>query len=376
MNVGPAQGGTGPRRYRICPRGSDRHRRRHRAHAPRSSSTGPGPPPSNAPSGARRADGPGLDRRAVSWPVSRPRATPGPAAPPRWACTWRREVAPTTVAPAPPADPVAPVSTSPPSPLPAAPSPAAACQAVPSSPPAPASGVARVPAVPGGPRVPRHGVCIAPRTRRRTGCSPRPAPAGRSRPSSGRPCLAGVTSRHPGERGGRPDRSPQRPAGRPRLPVRAPSPLGVPWPDEHPVRGLAGEGVGQAPARRGFPELPFLGGDQRPGRPTRTSSGALLNMWYADSVVTIGLDSNVPRPNGTVTASGFSLLAGMVRYDEVATGSIDHVLTMALPTIAGRRCGRRGAPTAAPPIRTAPAMGPGCGSGPALTCPGWARRPR
>jgi hypothetical protein len=59
----------------------------------------------------------------------------------------------------------------------------------------------------------------------------------------------------------------------------------------------------------------------------------LLNRWYADKVVKLDLNSNDIPAQGTVTASGLSMLAGLVRYDEVATGRVDHVLTMASPII-------------------------------------------
>lgn len=59
----------------------------------------------------------------------------------------------------------------------------------------------------------------------------------------------------------------------------------------------------------------------------------LFNRWYADKVVRLDLTTNAIAPRGTVTASGLSMLAGMVRYDEVATGRIDHVLTMVSPVI-------------------------------------------
>lgn len=52
--------------------------------------------------------------------------------------------------------------------------------------------------------------------------------------------------------------------------------------------------------------------------------------WYADAVGSFDLRSNRPaaRP---VTASGVSMLAGMVRYDEVASGALHHAVGMALP---------------------------------------------
>ena len=55
--------------------------------------------------------------------------------------------------------------------------------------------------------------------------------------------------------------------------------------------------------------------------------------WYADRVVRRSLSSNAMPERGSASASGLSLLAGLVRYDEVASGRVDHVLTMAFPRI-------------------------------------------
>ncbi len=80
--------------------------------------------------------------------------------------------------------------------------------------------------------------------------------------------------------------------------------------------------------------------------------------WYADRVVRLDLSSNTIPPTGTVTASGLSMLAGLVRYDEVASGRVDHALSMVLPDIgagatwpASRSDGRSTDP-AAPPMGT------------------------
>ncbi len=67
--------------------------------------------------------------------------------------------------------------------------------------------------------------------------------------------------------------------------------------------------------------------------PTENIWAALLGKWWADKVVSIDLASNTPRQGGTVIAAGNSMLAGLVRYDEVAAGEINHVLTMSLPLI-------------------------------------------
>jgi len=54
--------------------------------------------------------------------------------------------------------------------------------------------------------------------------------------------------------------------------------------------------------------------------------------WYADSVVSVNLSSNAALP-AAVTASGLSLLSGMVRYDEVASGDVGHAVAVALPMV-------------------------------------------
>jgi hypothetical protein len=54
--------------------------------------------------------------------------------------------------------------------------------------------------------------------------------------------------------------------------------------------------------------------------------------WYADSVVGVNLSSNA-APDEAVTASGFSLLSGLVRFDEVEAGVIEHAIGITLPQI-------------------------------------------
>ncbi len=54
--------------------------------------------------------------------------------------------------------------------------------------------------------------------------------------------------------------------------------------------------------------------------------------WYADAAATVDLTSN-DRPAGVATASQISLLAGLVRYDEVAAGRIDHAIAATLNQI-------------------------------------------
>lgn len=70
--------------------------------------------------------------------------------------------------------------------------------------------------------------------------------------------------------------------------------------------------------------------------------------WYADSAATFDLRSN-DAPGWGATAAMSSLLAGMVRFDEVAAGSIDHAISV---TFAGISAG--------PPVW--PAMGTDGGS--------------
>ncbi len=54
--------------------------------------------------------------------------------------------------------------------------------------------------------------------------------------------------------------------------------------------------------------------------------------WYADAITTIDLSSDRAPDHGVVAAK-LSLLSGMVRYDEVASGDIGHVITMSLPVV-------------------------------------------
>lgn len=54
--------------------------------------------------------------------------------------------------------------------------------------------------------------------------------------------------------------------------------------------------------------------------------------WYADSAGTFDLTTNETDGWGT-TAANSSLLAGLIRFDEVAAGRIDHAITATLETI-------------------------------------------
>lgn len=62
----------------------------------------------------------------------------------------------------------------------------------------------------------------------------------------------------------------------------------------------------------------------------------MLGRWWADKVVAIDLSSNTPRKGGTVTAAGFSILSGLVSYDDVAAGEVDHAIGMSFPEIRAR----------------------------------------
>jgi hypothetical protein len=55
--------------------------------------------------------------------------------------------------------------------------------------------------------------------------------------------------------------------------------------------------------------------------------------WYADAAATFDLHSN-GASSGVATASMVSLLSGLVRFDEVAGGEIDHALSVTLNRIA------------------------------------------
>jgi hypothetical protein len=61
----------------------------------------------------------------------------------------------------------------------------------------------------------------------------------------------------------------------------------------------------------------------------RTSGGA----WYAGSGAMFDLDSNALRPLGwtSADAAGLPILPGLVRYEEVAAGEIDHALRFTAP---------------------------------------------
>lgn len=62
--------------------------------------------------------------------------------------------------------------------------------------------------------------------------------------------------------------------------------------------------------------------------------GFLFDRWIAATAVKLDLTSNSMRPRGSAIASGMSMLALMVRYEEVEAGEIDHMLQIALPVIA------------------------------------------
>ena len=59
--------------------------------------------------------------------------------------------------------------------------------------------------------------------------------------------------------------------------------------------------------------------------------------WTAGSGATWGLTSNAMRPLGWTSgdAAGLPILPGLVRYDEVAAGEIDHVIRFTAPRTAG-----------------------------------------
>ncbi|MFZ4518528.1 MAG: hypothetical protein ACOYOP_09070 [Microthrixaceae bacterium] len=67
--------------------------------------------------------------------------------------------------------------------------------------------------------------------------------------------------------------------------------------------------------------------------------------WTAETLVRMDLNTNQPRRLGSTMAAGTSMLHGLVRYDEVATGDIDHALHLSLPSISS-------APPVWPAMRT------------------------
>lgn len=82
-----------------------------------------------------------------------------------------------------------------------------------------------------------------------------------------------------------------------------------------------------------------------------------LGAWMANKAVIVDLDSNAYRPGGTVKVSGISMLAGLVRYDEVAAGRIDHVLSMGIPSAGPRAVWPARASDGPNPHPDAPPMG-------------------
>lgn len=58
--------------------------------------------------------------------------------------------------------------------------------------------------------------------------------------------------------------------------------------------------------------------------------------WHAGSGVKFDMKSNAMRPAGwtSADAAGLAILPGLVRYDEVASGSVNHVIRMTVPSTA------------------------------------------
>jgi hypothetical protein len=61
-----------------------------------------------------------------------------------------------------------------------------------------------------------------------------------------------------------------------------------------------------------------------------------INRWKAATAVKLDLRSNAPKTTGTSIASGGSMLAGMLRFDEVESGVVDHALAVGFPIISNR----------------------------------------
>ncbi|MHB1140078.1 MAG: hypothetical protein ACYC2O_14065 [Microthrixaceae bacterium] len=58
--------------------------------------------------------------------------------------------------------------------------------------------------------------------------------------------------------------------------------------------------------------------------------------WSAETAVKFNLSNNASRNRGSAIAAGFSMLARLVRYDEIAAGRLDHVLGISLPKISNQ----------------------------------------
>lgn len=58
--------------------------------------------------------------------------------------------------------------------------------------------------------------------------------------------------------------------------------------------------------------------------------------WHAGSGAIFDMKSNAMRPDGwtSADAAGLAILPGLVRYDEVASGSVNHVIRMTIPATA------------------------------------------
>jgi hypothetical protein len=107
---------------------------------------------------------------------------------------------------------------------------------------------------------------------------------------------------------------------------------GVPWPAEPRFEGWPGRAWDRHLVIVDTSTcLSWEGINLQP--PWESVFGALLGRWYADAMVAIDLRSNLPHQPATVMASGMSLLAGLVRFEEVAAGRIDHALSITLPEI-------------------------------------------
>lgn len=104
---------------------------------------------------------------------------------------------------------------------------------------------------------------------------------------------------------------------------------------------LAGHPVPTAPRFEGWPSLTW---DQHllVVDPSTCTSHEMIGVsppadnpvgaWFVDKAVKIDLSSNEYRDRGAVKVAGVSMLAGLIRYDEVASGNVDHVISMSLPT--------------------------------------------
>jgi len=84
--------------------------------------------------------------------------------------------------------------------------------------------------------------------------------------------------------------------------------------------------------------------------------------WHAGSGAVFDLRANGLRPAGftSADAAGLPIAPGLVRYEEVAAGRIDHAIRVTVPRTQQRYCGRPGIPPQPAPTRRCRRWGYAC----------------